>query len=165
MYACFIHESGILAFIGSLTVRVYIDTCCLQRPLDDQTQPRIRVETEAILAILASAQAGDFRLVSSGALEYEIGRIPDAQRRNEAMSILALARERLPLSNDVQRLAEVLESQGVSPIDAVHLALASSAKVDFFSTCDDSLLQKGRLFTGLSCKVVSVLELLLEVTK
>ncbi len=27
-------------------VRAYIDTCCLQRPLDDQTQPRIRVETE-----------------------------------------------------------------------------------------------------------------------
>jgi predicted nucleic acid-binding protein len=146
-------------------VRAYIDTCCLQRPLDDQTQPRIRVETEAILAILASAQAKDFLLLSSDALEYEIGRIPDEQRRYEVMAVLALATERLTISNDVQQTAEALESQGIDPMDAVHLALASVAKADFFATCDDRLLRKGRKQFGLSCKVVSVFDLLLEVTK
>ena len=33
-------------------VRIYIDTCCLNRPFDDQTQDRIHLETEAILIIL-----------------------------------------------------------------------------------------------------------------
>ena len=55
-------------------MRIYLDNCCLQRPLDDQTQPRIKVETEAVLAILASALAGDFVLLGSEALEFEIGR-------------------------------------------------------------------------------------------
>jgi len=27
--------------------RVYLDLCCLNRPFDDQTQERIRLETEA----------------------------------------------------------------------------------------------------------------------
>jgi len=33
-------------------MKLYLDTCCLQRPLDDQRQARIRLETEAILALL-----------------------------------------------------------------------------------------------------------------
>lgn len=49
-------------------MRLYLDNCCLQRPLDDQTHPRIRVETEAVFAMLAAVQAGDQRLVSSEAL-------------------------------------------------------------------------------------------------
>jgi len=33
-------------------MKLYLDTCCLQRPLDDQRQARIRLEAEAILALL-----------------------------------------------------------------------------------------------------------------
>ena len=33
-------------------MNVYLDTCSLQRPLDDQTQIRIRLEAEAVLAII-----------------------------------------------------------------------------------------------------------------
>lgn len=33
-------------------MKIYLDMCCLSRPCDDQSQPRIRVETEAVLAIL-----------------------------------------------------------------------------------------------------------------
>ncbi len=58
-------------------MRIYLDSCSLQRPLDDQTQARIRVETEAVLAILAATQAGDIVLLNSEALEYEMWRIPD----------------------------------------------------------------------------------------
>ena len=28
-------------------MRLYLDICCLKRPFDDQTQPRIRMESEA----------------------------------------------------------------------------------------------------------------------
>jgi hypothetical protein len=80
-------------------MRVYIDRCCLQRPLDDQTQPRIKVETEAVLAIRASINAGDLSMLNSEALEYEIGRIPDDVRRSEVMAVLALANERLEIND------------------------------------------------------------------
>ena len=33
---------------------VYLDVCCLNRPFDDQTQDRIRLESEAVLLILTT---------------------------------------------------------------------------------------------------------------
>ena len=47
-------------------------------------------------------------------------------------------------------------------MDAVHLALASTAKVDFFATCDDRLLRKAKTEAGLDCKALSVLALVSE---
>ncbi len=32
----------------SQNYRIYLDACCLNRPFDDQTQPRIALETQAI---------------------------------------------------------------------------------------------------------------------
>lgn len=143
-------------------MRIYLDSCSLQRPLDDQTQLRIRVETEAVLAILTAAQAGDVVLVNSEALEYESGRIPDDQRCTEVRAILALAQEHIDVTDKAEALALALEGHGIRPMDAVHLALASTAKVDFFATCDDSLLRKARKVTGLECKVISALGLIPE---
>jgi hypothetical protein len=37
-------------------VRVYLDICALKRPFDDQTQPRIRLETDAVLELLAAPE-------------------------------------------------------------------------------------------------------------
>ncbi|MCP4288306.1 MAG: type II toxin-antitoxin system VapC family toxin [Gammaproteobacteria bacterium] len=143
-------------------MRIYLDSCSLQRPLDDQTQARIRVETEAVLAILAATQAGDIVLLNSEALEYEMGRIPDEQRRTEVAAVLALAKERLEITDDAEALAGILEGHGISPMDAVHLALASTAKVDFFATSDDRLLRKAKAVTSLGCKVISALALVSE---
>ncbi|NKC10633.1 MAG: PIN domain-containing protein [Gammaproteobacteria bacterium] len=130
--------------------------------MDDQTQPRIRVESEAVLAILAAAQAGDIVLVNSEALEYEMGRIPNNQRRSEVAAILALSKERIEITDEAERLAESFENHGISPMDAVHLALASTSRVDFFTTCDDRLLRKANAEAGLDCKVVSALALVSE---
>jgi len=47
-------------------MRVYLDNCCLQRPLDNQTQARIRVETEAVFAVLAAVQSRQVTLAGSG---------------------------------------------------------------------------------------------------
>jgi predicted nucleic acid-binding protein len=145
-------------------LKIYIDTCCLQRPLDDQTQPRIRVETEAVFAILAAAQAGELHLLCSSALEYEINRIPDEQRRQEALSILSIASERLTISEATEELAHTLQQQGIGAMDAVHLALASTAEVDFFATCDAPLVRKAQRCDYLSCQCISLLDLLKEVT-
>lgn len=146
-------------------MRIYLDSCSLQRPLDDQTQPRIRVETEAVLALLTAVQTAEVVLVSSEALEYEMGRIPNKQRRSEMAAVLALSKERIELSNEAEKLAESFESRGIKSMDAVHLALASTAKVDFFTTCDDRFLRKSTQIVGLDCQVVSALSLVSEVLR
>ena len=146
-------------------MRIYFDSCCLQRPLDDQTQPRIRVESEAVLALLNVVQSGGIVLLNSEALEYEMRRIPDKMRCNEVIAVLALAEERLELTEATVALAASLEKKGIDPMDAVHLAFASVAKADYFTSCDDKLLKKAQTMEKLDCKIISVLNLISEVIK
>jgi hypothetical protein len=76
-------------------MRIYLDSCSLQRPLDDQTQPRIRVETEAVLVILAAAQAGDIIMVNSEALKAmpSVQWMPSISPLHQQQSCLALCAE------------------------------------------------------------------------
>ncbi len=37
-------------------MRLYLDTSCVKRPFDDQSQSRIRLETEAIVLILQDTE-------------------------------------------------------------------------------------------------------------
>ncbi len=101
--------------------------------------------------------------MNSEALEYEMGRIPDKMRSNEIAAVLELAKERLELTDETINLAESFENKGIHPMDAIHLALASIAKADFFVTCDDKFLKKAQLITGLNCTVISILNLVSEV--
>jgi predicted nucleic acid-binding protein len=145
-------------------MRIYLDNCCLQRPLDLQTQPRIRVETEAVFAVLAAVLAKEWVLCGSEVLEYEISRIPDAARRAESISVLSLATEFLQITQAVELRALSLEHQGLNAMDALHLATASEAKVDYFCSCDDKLLRKAGAIPGLGCRIISLLNLVVEIS-
>jgi len=46
-------------------MKIYLDVCCLNRPFDDSTQDRIRLESEAILTILERCLQGNWSLVIS----------------------------------------------------------------------------------------------------
>ncbi|MEK7249996.1 MAG: hypothetical protein AAB209_06175 [Bacteroidota bacterium] len=48
-------------------MKVYLDNCSLQRPLDSKTQTRIRLEAEAVLVIIALCDEGRIELISSDA--------------------------------------------------------------------------------------------------
>jgi hypothetical protein len=51
-------------------MRIYLDMCCLKRPFDDQSQPRIRLETETVMALLA-AESATVDYIRSAALRLE----------------------------------------------------------------------------------------------
>ena len=51
--------------------RIYLDACCLNRPFDDQSQDRIRLESEAIVLILNRAERTELDWISSSVLVYE----------------------------------------------------------------------------------------------
>jgi predicted nucleic acid-binding protein len=146
-------------------IKIYLDCCALQRPFDDQRQPRIKVESEAVLAILAMVEAGEVTLVSSDVLEYEIRRILDTARLQEVLSLFGLARERILQNPVVTNLARSLVVSNIKPLDALHLASAQVGAVDFFATTDDKFLKVAQNLPQISCKVISVLELLREVSQ
>jgi hypothetical protein len=64
----------------SKNYRIYLDVCCLNRPFDQQSQARIRLETEAILEIINYCQAGTWTLITSNVLEAEINQTPNKER-------------------------------------------------------------------------------------
>lgn len=123
-------------------MKIYLDACCLNRPFDDQTQDRIRLESEAVLTILSRCQSGQWQLVGSEVIEFEISQIPDGERRRKVSILAGLARLKVPLDEEVRRLAVELQNLGFKPFDALHISSAEKGKIDVFLTTDDNLLQK-----------------------
>lgn len=127
-----------------MTQRLYLDVCCLNRPFDDWRQQRVRLEGEAILAILERCQQGDLQLVSSTALEAEISRTADPERRQRVLAALEIATQKIQVTEVMVQRAATLQVSGFTPFDALHLACAEAAAVDSFLTTDDRLLRRAK---------------------
>jgi len=144
-------------------MKLYLDTCSLHRPFDDWSQPRIIEEAEAIITILAECDAGTISLVSSEALAFEVAANADSERQRFVFEILSRAALVVSLDDAIERRGRFFEGHGIKTLDALHLAFAEVAAVDYFCTCDDRLLKKARSIPGFRLKVVSPLELVREI--
>jgi predicted nucleic acid-binding protein len=144
-------------------MQLYLEMCCLQRPLDDRSQLRIALEAEAVLGILALCRAGGAQLLSSDALEYEAARIPHPLRKVHTDEVLAQADQAIRVSDEIERRARAYNQAGLKPLDALHLACAVQARADYFCTCDDQLLRRSRSAHTGPPKVVTPVELIEEI--
>lgn len=144
-------------------MRVYLDACCLQRPMDDRSQPRVNLEAEAVLTILGLVENADLDLISSDAIEFEVERTPDPERRAAAKEILKLATETIRLDDSIETDAAVFVESGFKPLDALHLAFASRAEVEYLCTCDDKFRKKAQRLRSVKVAVVTPLELVMKV--
>jgi hypothetical protein len=143
-------------------MKVYLDSCSVQRPLDNRNQIRIALEAEAVLGILALCEAGQLDLISSDALAFETAQIPHSLRREHAFAILGIATAHVDLSDRVEQRARRFTESGIKPIDALHPASAEAAECDFFCTCDDRFLKRAREIIDLQTTALSPLELVEE---
>jgi predicted nucleic acid-binding protein len=123
-------------------MKIYLDVCCLNRPFDDSTQDRIRLESEAILTILERCLQGNWSLVISEITEAEIDRIPNNDRKQKVRSLLLIHREYRMVDTSIEKRAKEIQKLTVKAYDALHIACAEKSKVDIFLTTDDSLLNK-----------------------
>ena len=123
-------------------MRVYLDNCTFNRPFDDQTQIRIRLETEAKLYIQEKIRDGTLELVWSYMLDYENLANPFEERRNTIQNWKARAFIDIDADLEILTKANVLSKIGLRNKDALHLACAIAAKCDYFVTTDDILLKK-----------------------
>ena len=146
-------------------MKIYLDTCSLQRPLDSKTQTRIILEAEAILGIIGLCDAGKIELLSSEVLLYEVNRNPKTVRREFGLGVLSKANRFVNLNEIIERRARTFEKIGIKPLDALHLASAEEAGADYFCTCDDRFLKKAKRISGLKTRAVSPLELIEELEK
>ncbi|MEC4811812.1 MAG: PIN domain-containing protein [Scytonema sp. PMC 1069.18] len=121
--------------------KIYLDVCCLNRPFDDQTQSRIRLEAEAVLEIISRCRTGEWELLSSTALESEIARTPDLSRREQVQEALAIAQRKILVNSEISKRAINLTNYNIKNFDALHIACAEG-NADVFLTTDNRLLSK-----------------------
>lgn len=121
-----------------------MDVCCLNRPLDDLEQTRIRLEAEAVTEIIQTCEATTWILVNSDIIEFEVSRHSDAFKRELVEAVLAQAKAFVATSPEIDQRAQDLMKLSFKFHDALHLAFAEAGEVDVFLTTDDRLLRKAK---------------------
>ncbi len=139
-------------------MRIYFDNCALGRFTDDQSQPRVQQEADALLICFAFVRSGSFTWISSAALEEEVMRNPNLERRELALALLSLADQVYPYSQDVLRRAAAICEMGLSRYDAVHVAFAETAHADVMLTTDDRLLRSAKRLSTLHVEVLNPID-------
>ena len=142
---------------------LYLDTCALQRPFDDQSQARIAIEAEAVLRVIDLVEQGDIDLLSSEVLLLEVEKILNPTRRGFALEVLSQAYKTVEVTEEIKSRAREYVAAGISSLDALHLASAVEAKAHFFSTTDDKLHQKGQVVSTEATGVLMPLELIQQI--
>ena len=125
-------------------MRIYLDTCCYNRPFDEQKQEIIRRETHAKMEIQKMIRHKKLELVTSYILETENAENPyDGKRLAikgfvDAHSTIFVSEEN---SGKVEKMSREIEQTGVHIMDACHVACAILAGCDVFITTDKRLLK------------------------
>ncbi|MCL2304843.1 MAG: PIN domain-containing protein [Planctomycetaceae bacterium] len=144
-------------------MRIYLDTCCLSRPFDAQTNERVILETEAILGIINRCQTGkDWSFFSSDVLDDEISRIPHPITKQKVLTLYHSASTHIDLNDKIVEQAKAQEQFGFRPFDSLHLACAELAKADVLLTTDKKFIQHAKRLK-LKTRVVNPLIWLMEV--
>ena len=121
-------------------MRIYLDNCCFNRPYDDQSQPRVRFETQAKLHIQRMVFEREIELVWSYVLKFENSRNPFEAKKQAVARWELLSSSFVSMSDEIVANAEEITTTGVKSTDALHVACAIAGNCDYFITVDKRLL-------------------------
>lgn len=121
---------------------IYLDTCCFNRPYDDQSQINVRLETEAKLSIQEYVKQGKIDLAWSYILDYEIEQNPFLERKIAIQDWRGYASRDVTKSAEIVMQAKSLCAKIIQAHDALHVACAVKAGCQYFITTDKRLIQR-----------------------
>ena len=117
-------------------MKVYLDSCCYNRPFDAQTQERIRREAEAVLSILESTH----EKVACDPVFWELAANTDVEKRARVNSLISIATSvKVDAAAFKARVPEIARL-GFRSMDSAHLACAELIAADWLLSTDDRLL-------------------------
>jgi len=125
-----------------INYKIYLDVCCLNRPFDDWTQERIRLEGEAILSIIERISTKKWQLVTSEAITVELEKMRNLEKLENILKLLEFASITISIDEEVDfRSQQLVENLGFSLYDSFHIVCAEVAQVDVLLSTDDRLLK------------------------
>ncbi|MEA1929137.1 MAG: PIN domain protein [Candidatus Auribacterota bacterium] len=130
-------------------MKIYLDNCCLNRPFDDQSQLRIRLESEVKLKIQEDIRSGFHHLIWSYILDYENSKNPFQERLEQIKKWRVYSEIDIEEDSEIVGIATQISQHGIKKMDSLHLACAIKAKADYFLTTDDEIMKKAKLIKGI----------------
>lgn len=144
-------------------MKIYMDSCCYNRPFDDQTQERIRLESEAILTILKRGQTGKYKIIGSSILELEIDQMHDERKKRNVSELYKVTNLSILYTDEIrERAKEIVNMSNIKTFDSLHVAAAESANADVLLTTDDKF-EKIAAKLDLKVRVLNPLKFIWEV--
>lgn len=128
--------------IKVINMKIYMDNCCFNRPFDDQSQLRIKLESEAKLKIQEEIRAGRLEMVWSYIIDYENSKNPFAERKKQILVWKKYAILDIQENTEIIEKANSLSRKGMRKMDSLHIACAIYSQCDYFLTTDDKVLKK-----------------------
>jgi len=123
-----------------MNLRIYLDNCCYNRPYDDQSQLRVRFETQAKLYVQKMIIEREIELVWSYVLKFENSRNPFKAKRHAIAQWEKISSSFVEMSDEIVAYAEKIATTGVKNTDALHVACAIAGNCHYFITVDKRLL-------------------------
>lgn len=121
--------------------KIYLDVCCLNRPFDNQSQERIRLESEAILLILNRFETKKWIWIGSSVIDHEIKKISNAERKRRVRELANQPNQYILITDKIVERGEQIKQLGFKSYDALHIACAEHAQADVFLSTDDKLIR------------------------
>ena len=125
-------------------VLIYLDSCCYNRPYDDLSSDKVRLESEAVLTILEHNEHQTWTVLSSDIIVDELDRIVDMFKKEKVFTLLSSVTEYIEINEHIIGRARELGKRGIKPFDALHIASAEFEEVDVFLTTDKKLINSTR---------------------
>ncbi|MCL2100360.1 MAG: hypothetical protein FWH22_01450 [Fibromonadales bacterium] len=126
-------------------MKIYLDSCCYNRPFDDQSQDIIALESNAILSIINKCDIDEnYEILGSDILDEEFSYMIDIVKKQKVLNLYKIAVLKIELNDYIQRRANEFSNLGIGAFDALHLASAEHAEADIFLTTDKKLISKSK---------------------
>ncbi len=139
-------------------MKIYLDNCCFNRPYDDQSSLRVRLETEVKLDIQNRIREGEFDLIWSYILTFENAQNPHEERQAEIRLWSGIAKAEILETPQILENMRDLESKGLKSLDALHISCAIAGRCAYFITVDKGILNKQDRIQGI--KVINPIDFL-----
>ena len=127
-----------------LFIRIYLNTSTLNRPFDDQSAERVRLEAEAMAVLFAAVEAGTIEWIGSDYLEFEVSQNPNFEKKERVRVLLKFIKDGVKITPGIIESARQLEGSGLRGIDALHIASATAGRVELLVTSDDRMIKRAR---------------------
>jgi predicted nucleic acid-binding protein len=124
-------------------LKIYLDNCCYNRPFDDLTIEKNRLESDAKIFIQALVKKKSISLYYSFMSQVEIDDSPYEDRKEYILDFVEtnaagfIGKTRF---TEIETLASEIMQTGIKKKDATHLACGIIAKCDYFITTDKRVL-------------------------